>query len=225
MASGMDQGIIGAISAREARADRRAWLAQLVALVAIGIGVLLAVQRSMTTTTIVEPFVVGVTDAAQVIVLGNLSHQWTLQEVWVRDQLARWIDNIASLSTDSVEVQRKRAEAWAMMIEPGKMQLHSFLGERPLKLVGDLAVAVTLERLTPTGNGRTWEMQYTEHRTDMKAMRTEAKAFTGFITVSIRKPEVVDGQVNLQEVKHLGIWVESFSVRPRLLDLHAKESW
>lgn len=226
MDASIDRGMIGAISAREARADWRAWIAQCVAVLAIGLGVVLGIalytQRSLTT---VEPFLVGVTATGEVIVLGQLSHQWTVQEVWVRKQLNDWLFNIVSLPTDEIEVQRIRGEAWSMMLEPGTTQLRAFLSERPIKLVGALAVEVMLDRLEPTGNGRTWEVQYTERRTDLKALRTETKAFTGFITVSIRKPEVVKGKVNLTEVKHLGIFVESFTVRPRLLEMQAKEAW
>jgi type IV secretory pathway TrbF-like protein len=221
-----DTRIIGAISAREGRADRRALLAQVVALLAIGAAALLAValytQRALTT---VEPFLVGVTEQGQVIVLGNLSHQWTLQEVWVRSQLVRWMLNISSLSTDPIAVQEARAEAWSMMLEPGKTHLHAFLLERPIKLVGQLAVTVTIERLEPTGNSRTWEVHYTETRTDMKTAKVEVKPFTGFLTVAIRKPEVVKGKVNIEEIKHLGIFIESFSLRPRLMEMHAKEAW
>jgi type IV secretory pathway TrbF-like protein len=210
-------GILAVVSARERRSERRAFLAIGAAVLACVAVVVLAVVLGLhRQQNQVEPYLVGVTEDSRVIVIGKLERGWHVSHLQTAGILRRWIKAVRGLTTDEVQVIEERKWAWSMMVEPGATQLRTQYAALPLDQVGKFAIAVKMEGGAPPVGGRTYEMRWTEERTDLNSRSTSLRKFIGFFTIKVRPPKVLaNGTIDAAEAEHLGVYIESFSVEER----------
>jgi type IV secretion system protein VirB5 len=127
----------------------------------------------------------------------------------VRAQLARWVWDIRTVSTDGAAEKHFIAEAYAMTDRQGAaaQQLNDwFAGHNPFKRAVDDMVGIAIESVLPI-SAKTWRVEWREDIRTRGGTLESSRNWEATITVSVNPP-TTDSEI-LQNPT--GLFVEAFS--------------
>jgi type IV secretory pathway TrbF-like protein len=131
----------------------------------------------------------------------------------LRAQLARWVWDIRTVSTDAAAEKHFIAEAYAMTDRQGAAatQLDDwFTRYNPFKRAVDDMVGVAIESVLPI-SGRTWRVEWREETRTRGGVLESRRNWEATITVSVNPP-TTDSEILSNPT---GLFVEAFSWQAR----------
>lgn len=127
----------------------------------------------------------------------------------LRAQLARWVWDIRTVSTDAAAEKHFIAEAYAMTDRQGAaaQQLNDwFAAHNPFKRAVDDMVGIAIESVLPI-SGRTWRVEWREETRTRGGTVESSRNWEATITVSVNAP-TTDSEILANPT---GLYVEAFS--------------
>ena len=188
-----------------ARAQAHSW--RLVALSCLAISLLLAVGLLwLHRSSAAVPFVVEIDGNGTVRAVGPAVESYKPSDAQIAYTLARFIENVRSLSIDPVVVRQNWLRAYDFATERASVTLNEYARENdPFANVGRITVAVEVQSVVRASD-TSFQMRWTERSYENGATK-DTKRWTAVLSLLIAPPRTAE----LIRKNPLGIYVNSFN--------------